>query len=230
MARKKRPTKFTPKNVAEEWKYIDGHYNMYEVSSLGNIRNTKSGNHLKGTTSKKIRHVHLVKGDGQTNRNVCYLVADHFLDNPEGYNVVKHIDGNTLNNNVSNLKWVEYYIEDDKEGIDFIWKIYTAGNRGNQRVKQFKGFCSKCGKDKGFIDKRLIHTSCLSLGLIRHELTHAYVDSCLISSSELSVHDIEEVFCEINEAHLDDIKRQSEYILNKLTIVKSNSFDTVVVK
>ena len=35
------------------------------------------------------------------------LVATTFLDNPNNYRFVKHIDGDKLNNNVENLKWMK---------------------------------------------------------------------------------------------------------------------------
>lgn len=36
---------------------------------------------------------------------VHILVAKAFIDNPNNYNVINHIDGNSLNNYVSNLEW-----------------------------------------------------------------------------------------------------------------------------
>ena len=33
------------------------------------------------------------------------LVAEMFIENPNGYNQINHIDGNKLNNNVDNLEW-----------------------------------------------------------------------------------------------------------------------------
>ena len=33
------------------------------------------------------------------------MVATYFVENPNGYNEVNHIDGNTLNNNAENLEW-----------------------------------------------------------------------------------------------------------------------------
>lgn len=33
------------------------------------------------------------------------LVANAFIENPNNYNVINHIDGNPLNNYVSNLEW-----------------------------------------------------------------------------------------------------------------------------
>jgi hypothetical protein len=36
------------------------------------------------------------------------LVAKAFLDNPNNYPVIKHIDGNFENNAVSNLMWAEH--------------------------------------------------------------------------------------------------------------------------
>ena len=51
--------------------------------------------------------VALTDNKGKTKQHrVHRLVAIHFLPNIENENIVTHIDGNKLNNDVSNLKWV----------------------------------------------------------------------------------------------------------------------------
>jgi hypothetical protein len=40
-------------------------------------------------------------------RKVCWLVADAFLDNPHNFPLLKHINGNKLDNRVENLMYVD---------------------------------------------------------------------------------------------------------------------------
>ena len=41
----------------------------------------------------------------KTNFSISTLVASHFIDNPNNYRYVIHLDGDRYNNNVENLKW-----------------------------------------------------------------------------------------------------------------------------
>lgn len=97
----------------EIWKDIDGYNGKYQISNEGNVRSFsrwKNGGLLKfGKCGNPgpYKTVQLVKTSRKDTK--CFyvhrLVAQHFLDNPNNYNEVNHIDGNTLNNNVNNLEW-----------------------------------------------------------------------------------------------------------------------------
>ena len=49
------------------------------------------------------------------------LVALHFIENPNGYPEVDHIDRNKENNNVENLRWVTHS-ENNKNKNHYTWK------------------------------------------------------------------------------------------------------------
>ena len=64
---------------------------------------------LKGSISEHgYRYYRLSKDGVKSHVYTHRLVAQHFLDNPNHLTIVNYIDGNKLNNNVSNLEWVTY--------------------------------------------------------------------------------------------------------------------------
>lgn len=90
----------------EEWKKIN---KEYEISNYGNLKRTKNG------TTKLIRPEKLKKGylrvsiweEGTRNRKLIHrLVAEAFIPNPENKSQVDHINNNTSDNRVENLRWV----------------------------------------------------------------------------------------------------------------------------
>jgi hypothetical protein len=91
----------------EEWKYVEG-YPEYEVSSLGRLRSHKNGKetyfNLKPDSWGYV--IVTISKDGER-KGIRFhrLVAQHFLPNPENLATVNHLDGNKLNNAVSNLEW-----------------------------------------------------------------------------------------------------------------------------
>lgn len=88
----------------KEWKQIQDFPN-YEVSSLGNVRNSKTGRVLKQMCKGGYLFVGLSQNSNGKTTSVHRLVALAFIDNPENKPQVNHKDKNRGNNNVSNLEW-----------------------------------------------------------------------------------------------------------------------------
>lgn len=94
----------------ENWKTIENVTN-YEVSDLGQIRNTKTNYILKGRLSKS-GYLQVSLTDKETKKQKNYyihrLVAIYFLENLDNKREVNHKDGNKLNNNIINLEWATH--------------------------------------------------------------------------------------------------------------------------
>ena len=90
--------------MQEIWKLIVDYPN-YEISNLGNIRSIKRNIIMKQGKRGDYYNIGLYK-DGICKRiSVHRLVAEAFIQNPNNYPCVNHIDGNKLNNCVNNLEW-----------------------------------------------------------------------------------------------------------------------------
>ena len=87
----------------EDWKTIADFPN-YDVSSLGNIRNNKTGKPLKICAKSGYYNISLVDNNNTKTFKVHRLVALAFIENPEHKLEVNHKDKNKLNNSLSNLE------------------------------------------------------------------------------------------------------------------------------
>lgn len=92
--------------MCKEWKDIKSHPN-YKISDHGDVTNKNTGLELKPIYDKRTGYykVGLWKNNVGTTRSIHRLVAEAFLNPQEGLDV-NHIDGNKLNNHVSNLEFV----------------------------------------------------------------------------------------------------------------------------
>ena len=92
----------------ELWKNIEEATN-YEVSNLGNIRNTKTGKVLNpGVSENGYKQVSLKMKESNKfeKRYVHRLVATYWIPNPENKREVNHLNLDRTDNRVENLEWI----------------------------------------------------------------------------------------------------------------------------
>lgn len=82
--------------------------NHSQLRKNGRIDNRK-GKQLKPKVDKCGYETIVLTKDGiRKNYTIHKLVALAYIPNPENKPTINHIDGNKLNNNVSNLEWATY--------------------------------------------------------------------------------------------------------------------------
>jgi len=86
-------------------KLING-FSNYSITKDGVITNLKTGQvKSQWIGANGYRHVDLYLNNKGTKIATHRLLATHFIPNPENKRTVNHIDGNKLNNSLSNLEW-----------------------------------------------------------------------------------------------------------------------------
>lgn len=86
---------------------LNGQETSFWIDTEGRLRNEKSGTWYKGAINKGYRLYNVYFKGTQYTLYAHKLVAEYFIPNPNNYNIVHHIDGNKLNNNVCNLEWLD---------------------------------------------------------------------------------------------------------------------------
>ena len=89
----------------EQWKTIIEHP-YYEISNYGRIKKIKTGRILRGSSERE-GYVHFTtKYEGIVFRSTVHrLVCKYFIDNPNNYDCINHINCNRRDNHYLNLEW-----------------------------------------------------------------------------------------------------------------------------
>lgn len=89
-----------------EWKDAVGYEGLFEVSNTGKVRSLKTGTIRKTRIDRYGYEMLTLRKNGSTRTELVHrLVANAFIDNPNGYPQVNHKDENARNNQATNLEW-----------------------------------------------------------------------------------------------------------------------------
>lgn len=93
--------------IMEKYIVLQGYYDCYAVSNLGNVKNLRTGNILNPTVRKDGYKSVLLSRDGKKmSIRVHQLVAQYFIEKSQNKVEVNHKNGIKHDNRACNLEWV----------------------------------------------------------------------------------------------------------------------------
>ncbi len=117
----------------EKWEFLNDTHS-YMVSTLGRVMSLTKEPRILTQTIK--RNGYLSVRIHSQDRLVHRLVAETFIPNQEGFEVVNHIDENKQNNQVENLEWCT-------------WSRNNSYGKGHESRKRTKGAQVICFDENG---------------------------------------------------------------------------------
>ncbi|WBK39941.1 HNH endonuclease [PinkBerry-associated phage LS06-2018-MD08] len=133
--------------MKEIWKDIKGYEGYYQISNLGRVksleRKCKTNNSYRikkekilkgGFTTKRYKHVTLLKNKITKTYQIHRLVAIAFIENLLNKETVNHKNGIKDDNRVENLEWMTYS-ENIKHAFDTGLKSLKGENHNQTKLK-----------------------------------------------------------------------------------------------
>ena len=145
--------------TAEHWA-IYPEDSRYSASDLGRIKNNTTGKIVNGRIirSKSLPYIRFKLGKQGKTVGVHYVVLSSFIPKPEGDWMCDHINHNTLDNRLENLRWVSCRANnmnsDYRTIYGFLDGEYIGTFVGWQGVSEFTGMQADYLQKRSNGDKR----------------------------------------------------------------------------
>ena len=163
----------------EIWKPVKGYENCYEVSDAGRIRSLDRtivfkdgrkrkfyGQILNTQSTNNSGYITVGLHDTGSAKTVLLhrVVAEAFIDNPNGYEEVNHIDQNKFNNSASNLEWCTHkenvnHGDEIERGAIKQRKSFRQLDMDGNLIRVWNGF-KKMQRETGF-ERKSVYECCI---------------------------------------------------------------------